>query len=72
MKRQVVKNSGEPFPAQYSPVLKDFALTLYFYSPSAYEFVRKTFDTCLLRTLRKWCNIVEVKAGFTDVSFSAL
>ena len=74
MKRQVAKNSGAPLPAQYSPALKGFALTLNFYSPSAYKFVRKTFDTCLPhpRTLRKWYSTIEVKAGFTEVSFSAL
>ena len=74
VKRQVAKNSGEPLPVQYSPALKSFALTLNFYSPSAYKFVRKTFDTCLPhpRTLRKWYNTVDVKPGFTDVSFSAL
>lgn len=74
VKRQVAKNSGEPLLAQYSPTLKSFALTLHFYSPNAYRFVRKTFDTCLPhpRTLRKWYNTVEVKPGFTNVAFSAL
>ena len=74
VKRQVARNTGEPLPACYSPALKSFALTLNFCSPSAYRFVRKTFDTCLPhpRTLQKWYNTVEVKLGFTEVSFTAL
>lgn len=74
VKRQVAKNSGKSLPARYSPALKCFALTLHFYSPSAYQFVRKTFDTCLPhpRTLRKWCSTVEVRPGFTEASFIAL
>ena len=30
VKRQVAKNSGGPLPAQYSPALKSFAVTLNF------------------------------------------
>ena len=52
----------------YSSELKSFALTLHFYSPQAYRYVRKVFDTCLShpRTIRKWYQSVE---GFTSASF---
>ncbi|CAB3241886.1 unnamed protein product [Arctia plantaginis] len=41
---------------QYSPELRKFALTLYFYSPKAYSYIRSTFNTRLPHpsTLRKW------------------
>lgn len=59
---------------QYSAAIRSFALTLHYYSPRAYEYVRKTFDTCLphKRTLIKWYSSVEGDPGFTSESFEAL
>ncbi|XP_066987476.1 THAP domain-containing protein 1-like [Macrobrachium rosenbergii] len=53
IKRQTAKHSNQPRPT-YSPELRSFALTLNFYSPHAYRYVRKVFDTCLPhpRTIR--------------------
>lgn len=43
---------------RYSPTMKQFAHTLYFYSPKAYKFLRQYFTLSNARTLRKWlCNI---------------
>lgn len=41
----------------YPSELKTFALTLNFYSPKAYSYVRMTFPNMLPhpRTLQKWC-----------------
>lgn len=74
VKRQIAKNNGKQLPSRYSPALKSFALTLNFYSPSAYKFVRKTFNTCLQhpRTLEKWYSKVDVKPGWTEASLTAL
>lgn len=45
----------------YSPEIRSFALTLDFYSPKAYEYVRGMFKNALpdRRTLRKWYETVE-------------
>lgn len=54
--RQVVQKRGVPQPVQYSPELRGFALTMHFYSPRAYTYVRQVFHMCLThpRTLGKW------------------
>ena len=56
IKRRSQKLSGGLTPTTYSPELRSFALTLHFYSPHAYRYVRRMFDTCLPhpRTLEKW------------------
>ncbi|XP_049779106.1 THAP domain-containing protein 1-like [Schistocerca cancellata] len=59
---------------EYSEKLKSFSLTLYFYSPCAYEYVRKSLDLALPHpnTLRCWYNSVDGKPGFTAEAFSAI
>ena len=47
LKRQIAKITGNVCPVAYSPEHKSFALTLHVYSPHAYRYVRKMFDTCL-------------------------
>lgn len=73
LKRQIAKQTGQ-HPRKYSPELRAFALTLNFYSPRAYQYVREVFDTCLPhpRTLRKWYESVEGKAGFSKEAVTAL
>jgi len=55
----------------YSANIKAFALTLHFYSPKAYNFVRQSFVNALphVSTLRRWSSAVNGKPGFTEVSF---
>lgn len=74
LKRQVAKNSNKPLPVSYSPELRSFALTLHFYSPHAYRYVRKTFNTCLPhpRTIGKWYQTIPGDPGFTSTAFNAL
>ena len=74
LKRQIAKATDGPLPKSYSPQLRTFALTLNFYSPKAYEYVRKTFNTCLPhpRTLSKWYECVDDRPGFTGTAFSAI
>ncbi|CAK1586692.1 unnamed protein product [Parnassius mnemosyne] len=59
---------------KYSPVLRKFALTLHFISPRAYDFVRKSFNTCLPhpQTLTRWYQCVDGEPGFTKESLDAL
>jgi len=58
----------------YSPQLRCFALTLHYYSPRAYEFVRDTFKSCLPhpKTLISWYRSVDGEPGFTAEAFQAI
>lgn len=58
----------------FSPQLRKFALTLHFYSPSAYEYVRNTFDNALPHpsTIRKWYSSVDGTPGVTKESLRAI
>ncbi|KAL1483487.1 hypothetical protein MTO96_033152 [Rhipicephalus appendiculatus] len=59
---------------KYPSELRAFALTLHFYSPAAYEYVRSKFNGALPapRTLREWYRSVDGEPGFTAESFSFL
>ena len=67
LKRKLKERSKDA----YSVNLRAFALTLNFYSPKAYEFVRKSFSNALphVSTLRRWSSAANGKPGFTEVSF---
>ncbi|KAJ0184345.1 hypothetical protein K1T71_000768 [Dendrolimus kikuchii] len=56
LKRQILKSEGLPLEKQYSEETRKFALTLHCLSPKAYNFVRRTYNTCLPhpRTLARW------------------
>lgn len=58
----------------YSPELRSFALTLHYYSPKAYKYVRSTFNSSLPhpQTLKKWYANIGGEPGFTRESFVAL
>lgn len=74
LQRQVSKKLNKPVPVSYSPELRSFALTLHFYSPHAYNYVRKTLDTCLPhpRTIEKWYQTIPGDPGFTSTAFNVL
>lgn len=75
VKRQILKSLTGHIPKiKYSPELRAFALTLHFYSPKAYNFVRKTFSTCLpvICTLRSWYQSVDGKPGFTKEALDTI
>lgn len=59
---------------KYDEELKKFALTLHFYSPKAYNYIREKFDLCLphLNTLKTWYNKVDCEPGFTSESFNTI
>lgn len=52
--------------------MRSFALTLHFYSPRAYEYLRKMYENNLQRTIRKWYESVDGKPGCTSESLVAL
>lgn len=72
--RQLASARNEPLPNSYSEELRAFALTLHFYSPRAYEYVRQTFNLALphQRTLCRWYRVINGDPGFTKESFKAL
>jgi len=57
-----------------TPELRKFALTLHFYSPSAYTYVRNIFSKSQpdISTLRKWCTAVNGLPGITKESVKAI
>ncbi|CAH1156107.1 unnamed protein product [Phaedon cochleariae] len=59
---------------KYSPELRQFALTLNFYSTKAYNYVRNTFLKCLphTRTLTKWYQTIDASPGFLTEAMAAL
>lgn len=74
IKRRAAKVGGIGHVNTYSPELRSFALTLHFYSPHAYRYVRKMFDTCLPhpRTISRWFQTIDGTPGFTTEALNAL
>ncbi|KAL4103425.1 hypothetical protein QTP88_018802 [Uroleucon formosanum] len=56
------------------PILRKFAMTLHFYSPSAYSYVRTIFSKALpdVSTIRKWYSKLDGLPGMTKESFQAI
>lgn len=59
---------------RYSPELRSFALTLHFYSPKAYNYVRKTWSLLLPHpsTIKQWYRVVDGSPGFTKEALDAI
>lgn len=60
---------------KYSENIRCFALTLYFYSPKAYSYVRKKFGKQFLphpSTMRKWYEVVDGSPGFSKEALDAI
>lgn len=59
---------------KYSPELRQFAITLSFFSPKGYNYVREKFQTCLPHqsTIAKWFSNVNCEPGFTKESLAVL
>jgi len=57
-----------------TPEIRKFALTLNFYSPAAYNYVRDAFNKNLPHpsTLRNWYSTVDGTPGFTSESLNVL
>lgn len=71
---KLVKNGLSGSKQCYSKELKQFSVTLQYYSPKAYLYVRKTFNNLLPnpRTLRRWYMVVDGNPGFTMESFESI
>ncbi|CAB3232690.1 unnamed protein product [Arctia plantaginis] len=68
------KKSKKGLRLKYPPAMRKFALTLNFYSPAAYKYVRQVFHTALPhpRVLSKWYENSSVLPGFTSQAFDTL
>ena len=72
---RVRKNTvGPPSSSPYPEELKQFAVTLQFFSTKAYEFVRKTFLKALphVATVRKWFSRIGGGPGFSEEALELL
>lgn len=71
---KLIKNGLSGKKQSYSKELKQFSVTLQYYSPKAYLYVRKTFNGLLPgpRTLRRWYMVVNGSPGFTVESFESI
>lgn len=69
MKQLKIKSSKK-----ISPEIGAFALTLNFYSPSAYNYVRSLFNKVLSHSniLRKWYSSIDGSPGFTSEALNAI
>lgn len=54
--------------------MRKFALTLHYYSPAAYKYVRDTYNKALPhpRTISRWYSTVDAEPGFTTEAFRIL
>lgn len=59
---------------KFTPSIKKFALTVNFYSPAAYKYIRSELLSCLPHpsTICKWYQTIDGKPGFTEEAFRAL
>ena len=64
--------SSTPTGRRYSDEVKEFARTLYFYSPKAYRYVRSIIPLPNQSLLRKWSSSVNCEPGFFKEAFTAL
>jgi DNA transposase THAP9 len=71
---EVLKRFKKGGKRKFTPEMRAFALTLNFYSPKAYNYIRQTFNNSLPHpsTLRSWYHEVKVTEGFTEESFKTL
>lgn len=59
---------------EYSEDVRSFGLTLHYYSPRAYSYVRSKFNNNLpsIRTLRNWYSSINAAPGFSTEAFELL
>ena len=65
-------NSTSPCGRRYTNDVKEFALTLNYYSPKAYQYVRSIIPLPNPSLIRKWSSSVECEPDFLVESFQSL
>lgn len=66
IKNQLENKSVAKNCRRYNDTVKQFALTVYFYSPKTYRFLRQHFPLPSDRTLRLWMSNTNCDVGFLD------
>lgn len=68
------KEKGNLSHKEYPPELRMFSITLHFYSPKAYNYVREVFKCALPhpKTIKNWYTSVNGEPGFIREAFEAL
>lgn len=68
------KNLGKKVSKKYCSSVRQFALSLHFFSAKAYAYVRQQFNTILPhpRTLSKWYSNIDADPGFTEEALKYL
>ena len=61
-----------PCGRRYTDDIKEFALTLHYYSPKAYEYVRSILPLPNPSLIRKWSSSVNCEPGCLDEAFESL
>jgi hypothetical protein len=66
--------AGKNIRKKFCPELKKFAMTLPFYSPKAYDFVRRSFNLCLPApsVIRSWLAKVDCEPGYSKPALDTL
>ena len=64
--------TSAPSARRYDDQVKEFALTLYYYSAKAYKYVRSIIPLPNPSLLRKWSSSVNCEPGFSREAFTAL
>lgn len=74
IKREIRKRKKLPVSKKYKPALRQFALSLYFYSPKAYNYVRYKFYNSLphLKTVSRWYQSVHGEPGIITEALEAI
>jgi hypothetical protein len=57
---------------RYTDDIKECPLTLYFYSPKAYEYARSIIPLPNTSLIRKWSSSVDCEPGFLQEAFQSL
>ena len=60
-----------PCGRRYTDDVKEFSLTLYFYPPKAYEYVRSIIPLPNPSLIRKWSSSVDCELGFLQEAFQS-
>lgn len=74
LNRQIRKVKKLKVPNLYAPELRRFALTLHYYSPRAYNYVRKKLNNCLpyTKTLSIWYTSMHGELGINSESLQII
>ena len=63
---------ASPSGRRYTDEIKEFAVTLHYYSPSAYKYVRSIVPLPHPSLVRKWSSSFKCEPGFIDEAFTSL